>query len=408
MNKPQPSMSDNPAPAELRANRAPVVLQVLPAMTTGGVERGTVQIAAALTAAGGTALVASAGGPLLHELQRTGATHIELPLESKNPLAIRKNADRLAQIIEQRRVDIVHARSRAPAWSAWKAARRTGRPFVTTYHGAYNAGNPLKRWYNSIMVRGDRVIAISDFIARHIRHVYPYSVERVRLINRGVDLATFDPAKVTSARIVQISERLKLPDGVPVVLMPGRLTRWKGQTVFIEALARLGPRGQRPPFCAIIIGSDQGRTGYRQKLERMLRAHDLQDVVWLADHTSDMPAALMCADVVVSASTDPEAFGRVLAEAGAMGRPAIGSDHGGSQSTVIAGETGWLTPPGDPDALAEAIREAIALTPEERERLAARAMAHVRANFSLGEMSRRTLAVYQELMAAQAAGDNAP
>ncbi|MDJ0948800.1 MAG: glycosyltransferase family 4 protein [Alphaproteobacteria bacterium] len=403
MSKAQAQDSDNQATPAGR----PVVLQVLPALTTGGVERGTVQIAAAITAAGGTALVASSGGPLAHELRRAGATHLDLPLASKNPVTMRRNTDRLVDIIRAHGVEIVHARSRAPAWSAHAAARRTGVPFVTTFHGTYNAGNALKRRYNSVMLRGDRVIAISEFIAEHIETNYEIDPARLRIINRGVDLRIFDPARVTAARLIQMAERLKLPDGVPVVLMPGRLTRWKGQAVLIEALAQLGPRGQRPEVCAVILGSDQGRKGYRSELEQLVRARDLEDVVWFADHVDDMPAAMMCADVVVSASTDPEAFGRVLVEAGAMGRPVIASDHGGAQNTVIPDATGWLTPPGDAAALADAIRTAIALSPDARERMAGRAMAYVRENFSLEDMCRKTLAVYRELIGETAVAEHA-
>lgn len=393
MNKPQPGNGDNLA-ATTR-NRGLVVLQVLPALTTGGAERGTVQIAAALTAAGGTALVASAGGPLLHELERARATHIPLPLDKKNPFVIRANGARLARIIEKHNVDIIHVRSRAPAWSAVRAARLTGRPLVTTFHGTYNAGNPLKRRYNAVMVRGDGVIAISDFIAQHITANYDVDPTRLRVINRGVDLKLFDQMKVSSARIIQIAERLRLPDGAPVVLLPGRLTRWKGQIVFIEALAKLG----REDICAVIMGDDQGRHGYRNALMNLVRARGLESVVRFADHTNDMPAALMIADVVVSASTDPEAFGRVLAEAQAMGRPVIGSDHGGARGTVLPGKTGWLTPPGDAEALAAAIDKAVSLDAGARQAMAAAATAHARANFSLAVMCEKTLALYDELLA---------
>ncbi len=373
----------------------PVVLQVLPALGQGGAERGCVDVAAAIAEAGGEALVASAGGPLERELQRAGVRHVTLPLDSKNPFVMRANVGRLVSLIERAHVDIVHARSRAPAWSALAAARRTGRTFLTTFHGTYNEHGYLKHLYNSVMAKGDLVIAISRHIAELIPQRYGIDPARVRLIPRGIDLALFDPASISPSRLVQLTEAWRLVDGMPVVMLPGRLTRWKGQTVLIEALARLGRRDIR----CLVVGSDEGRRGYRRELEALIAARGLGGIVQIVEHCRDMPAAYMLADVVVSASTDPEAFGRVAVEAQAMGRPVIASDHGGSSETVLEGGTGWLVPPGDPATLAAALDEALALDAEAREALAAAAMAHARANFSKDAMCARTLAVYDELMA---------
>lgn len=185
----------------------PVILQVLPALETGGVERGTVDIAGAIVEAGGTALVASTGGGMLHALQRMGARHIELPLASKNPVTIRRNVARLASVIESFGVDLVHARSRAPAWSALWAARRTGRPFVTTFHAPYSLNLPFKKLYNSVMARGARVICISHFIRQHVQQTYNVPADRLRLVHRGVDLEVFDPARVSPERVIQLAQR---------------------------------------------------------------------------------------------------------------------------------------------------------------------------------------------------------
>ncbi len=383
-------------------SRPPTVLQVLPALETGGVERGAVDVAAAIAAAGWRALVASSGGAMVRELARAGAEHFTLPLERKSPLALRANVAPLAALIESEGVDLVHARSRAPAWSAYYAARRTGRPFVTTFHGAYNFGNRLKRWYNSVMARGDRVIAVSDFIADHVRDNYRVGDERLRVVPRGIDVNAFDPARVSSDRIVQLAGKWRLPDGAPVVMLPGRLTRWKGQTVLIDALTVLG----RHDVCCLLVGDDQGRRGYRKELEQRIRARGLEGVVHIVGRCDDMPAAYMLADVVVSASLDPEAFGRVAVEAQAMGRPTIVTDHGASRETVLAGETGWLTPPANASALARALEEALALDAAARETLAARAMPRVRAGFSKQAMCDRTLAVYRELLS-ESAGSGA-
>jgi glycosyltransferase involved in cell wall biosynthesis len=306
-----------------------------------------------------------------------------------------RNIRRLQAIIEKHDIDIVHARSRAPAWSAYIAARRTGRPFVTTFHGTYGAQNALKRWYNRVMTKGVRTIAISEFIANHVRSTYGIDPAKVVVIHRGVDLSIFDPQAVAPGRFIPTAEKWRLPDGIPVVMLPGRLTRWKGQQVFIEAIARLG----RKDICAVMLGSDQGRTAYREELEDQIRDRDLGGVVRLVEETPDMPATLMLADVVVSASTDPEAFGRVIAEAGAMGRPVIATDHGGAQEQVIEDETGWLVPPGDPDALAAAIDRAVSLDKAKRDRMSAAATQHVRAKFSKTAMCAATLALYREVAA---------
>ena len=260
--------------------RRPIVLQVLPALNTGGTERGAVDVAQALVEAGGTALVASSGGRMVHELKRVGATHLTLPVHSKNPLVMFLNANRLARLAVRHDVDIIHARSRAPAWSALRAARRAGRHFITTFHGTYASGGGLKRRYNSIMTRGERVIAISAFIADHLREVYGVESERVRVIHRGVDLDVFDPAKVDPERLVRLASEWRLPDGVPVIMLPGRLARWKGQRVLIEALARLG----RQDLCCLLVGSDQGRPRRRRELERLATGHGLASVVRLVGH----------------------------------------------------------------------------------------------------------------------------
>ena len=372
---------------------------MLPALVTGGVERGTVDVAKAIVAAGGRALVASSGGPMEHELNRHGAEHFTLPLESKNPLVIRSNIERLTELIHKEEVNIVHARSRAPAWSAWYASQRTGVSFVTTFHGTYSHGNALKRQYNGVMTKGERVIAISDFIAGHIRKVYGVPISRIRVIPRGVDIQRFNQENVSAERVVDQAEKWRLPDGMPVVMLPGRLTRWKGQTVFIEAIEKLG----RSDVQCLIVGDDQGRFEYRQELEKEIAQRGLSHVLHVIEHCDDMPAAYLLTDVVVSASTEPEAFGRVMAEAQALGRPVIATDHGGARETVIEGETGWLSPPNDPQALADALNKVLNLAPEQREALAQRSIDHIRRNFSNDVMCRHTLDVYDELLTQETA-----
>ncbi|MDQ2106445.1 glycosyltransferase family 4 protein [Azospirillum isscasi] len=385
----------NPASAFTAGGRRPVVLQVLPALVTGGAERGCIDVALTLAQAGALPLVASEGGPMAAELDRAGIRHITLPLASKNPLVIRRNARKLEAIIRENGVDIVHARSRAPAWSAWLACRATGARYMTTFHAPYNYKNGLKRWYNSVMARGERIIAISDFIRRHILDNYAVDPAVIRTIHRGIDPMAFAPERVSSARMIQLAQKWRLPDDKPVILLPGRLTRWKGQTVLIDALAKLG----RKDVCALLVGSDQGRAGYRQELEEQVRRAGLEGVVKMTDHCNDMAAAYRLSTVVVSASQEPEAFGRVIVEAQAMGRPVIVSAIGAYQETVVPGETAWVVPPADPDALAKALDEALSLTPEQRDAIGARARAFVAERYTKQRMCADTLAVYAELLA---------
>ncbi|MFZ3234835.1 MAG: glycosyltransferase [Stellaceae bacterium] len=377
----------------LSEGRPPAVLQVIPRLVSGGAERGTVELAAALTAAGWTAFVASAGGPMEHAVTRDGGTHLTLPLASKNPLVMRRNATALAREIRRLEIDVVHARSRAPAWSALAAARATGRHFVTTFHNAYGVGSRLKHRYNAVMAQGERVIAISDFVAEHAARVYGVGADRLRTIARGVDLAVFDPRQVTGARMAALAHQWRVPDGMPVAMLPGRLTRWKGGLDFVAAIAALG---RRDLFC-LIVGAEQ-RPGFRGELEAAVARHRLDGLFRIVEDCPDMPAAYMLADVVVSASTDPEGFGRVIVEAQAMGRPVVATDHGGARETIVPGVTGWLVPPRAPAALAEAIGAALALAPAERSLLARRATEHVAAHFTREEMCAKTIAVYEELL----------
>lgn len=389
----QPMGNDDSIAAPPKEGRPPAVLQVVPSLVSGGVERGTVDLAGALVAAGWTAYVASSGGPMERLLARAGAHHLKLPLASKNPLVMRRNASALIDIVRHHKIDVVHARSRAPAWSAWSAARATRRRFVTTFHNAYDIDLPLKRWYNSVMARGERVIAISQFVGEHVAAVYGVAPERLRVIPRGVDLAAFDPDRVRGERVAGLAQQWRVPEDVKVVMLPGRLTRWKGGLDFIAAIARLGRRD----LCCLLVGAEQ-RPGFRRELEAAIERLGLVGMFRIVEDCNDMPAAYMLSDVVVSASTDPEGFGRVIVEAQAMGRPVVATDHGGARETILPGVTGWLAAPGDPAALSAAIGEALALDTGELSALARRAIAHVASGYTREAMCARTIDVYEELL----------
>ena len=373
----------------------PTVLQVLPRLGGGGgVERGTLDISRALAGAGWRSIIASGDETDQAAAAKAGACHAALPVAHGNPVQAPGAIRRLARLIAEEEVDLVHARSRWPAWLSYGAARRAGRPFVTTFHGSYSTNWPGKRRYNAIMTRGDRVIAVSAFIARHIVETYAVEPGRIRTIPRGVDLSAFDPARVEDGRIAALRDAWRLPTGRPVVMLPGRLTALKGHLALLDALARV-----ETSVCCVLVGdSDPGHAGYRARIEQRIEALGSAHTVLQAGPCLDMPAAYMLADLVISPSLRPEAFGRVPAEAQAMGRPVIAFAHGGALETVRDGETGWLLPPGDTGALANAIREALRASPAERARMAAAGQAHVRRNFRLEGMCSATLDVYRELL----------
>lgn len=373
-----------------------------PALDAGGVERTTIEMAEALTRNGGRAIVASRGGRLEGELKAVGGELAQLPMDTKNPLEMYANIGRLVALGRVNGVQIVHARSRAPAWSAMLAARRLRVPFVTTYHGVYNAKSPLKRFYNSIMARGDLVIANSDFTRAHVIAEHGVAPERVISIPRGVDLAKFDPSVVDIARVAQMRALWGLApeDARPVVLLPGRLTQWKGQTVLVEAAALM--ETERPGGAVYVLAGDsQGRQQYVADLQELAAKRGIADAVKIVGHLVDMPAALKAATVAVFPSTDAEAFGRAAVEAQAMGVPVVASNLGGLAETIVDGDSGFLVPAGDPQRLAYAVDRVLALSPEQRKNMGARGATRVRARYSVEALQTATLAVYERLLKGQ-------
>ncbi len=373
----------------------PVILQVLPRLVSGGVERGTVEITSAIRAAGMKPIVASAGGQLIPHITHAGGEHVTLPLDRKNPLIIRKNAWHLYRLIKEHNVSIIHARSRAPAWAAYYAAKWAHIPFMTTFHGMYGLESNLKKRYNSVMVKGARVIAVSNFVREHIIANYEIDPAIIRTIPRGVDFALFDESRLVPDRILQLTKAWNLYDNfAPVIFCPGRITRIKGQHVLIEALAKLG----NEPFLCIIAGSDQGHEDYRDELLDLIRAKGLEGKVRIAAPTNFMAEAYTLASLVVVPSSQPESFGRVAIEAQAMGRLVVATDHGGARETIVPNETGYLVPPDNADMMAEAIRYALGRDERIAKAMGDFARRHVRANFSSERMKADTVAVYRELL----------
>ncbi|MEJ0062986.1 MAG: glycosyltransferase family 4 protein [Alphaproteobacteria bacterium] len=376
------------------------ILQIIPSLVTGGAEQAVIDVNAALTRAGAGSFVASSGGPLVAAVEAEGGVHYTLPLASKNPMQILSNASRIADIARAQNIDVIHARSRAPAWSAYFASRMTGCKFVTTFHAAYKFKSAAKKIYNSVMAKGAVVIAISEFLALHIRDNYRVPEARIVVIQRGIDLTRFRRDKVLSERVRSLRASWEAEPDQRIILMPARLSRIKGHMVLIEALHNVTLRDPGSNFLAVIIGDDQGRNAYVQEIIEAIKTCRLEARVKLAGHCHDMPAAYAAADLVIAPSLVPEGFGRIPVEAQAMGVPVIASDLGGFRETMIPGETGYLVAVGDSAALAAKIQQALALSPEERLKMGERGIAHVRARFDKHKMAADTLDVYRRVIAA--------
>jgi len=387
-----------PSPSHPLSGRT--ILQIIPELEAGGAERTAVDIAAGLVAVGARALVATEGGRLVGELQAKGGVWAAFPAATKNPAKMLLNVRRLARLCVKERVALVHARSRAPAWVALGAARSLNLPFVTTFHGSYAGRSSIKLRYNSVMTRGDVVIANSHYTADLIRSLYPEAQDRIRIIHRGTELSVFSPAVVAPERVQALRRSWGVAPHERVVLLAARLTGWKGQKVLIEAAAKLKQSGV-DDLAFVLAGDPQGRDGYVRDLDAMIASLGLQGVVRRVGHCTDMPAAFLAASVVTVPSTEPEAFGRSAVEAQAMGTPVVTSDLGAVPETVLSPpqappweRTGWRVPAGDAAALAEAVGTALSLGASARESLALRARTHVERHFSLERMVSDTLDAY--------------
>lgn len=380
------------------------ILQIIPELGAGGAERTAVDVAAGLAKVGARALVATEGGRLVGELQAKGGIWAPFPAGTKNPLAMLLNVRRLARLCLDEGVALIHARSRAPAWVALGAARALELPFVTTYHGSYAGRSSVKVLYNSVMARGDSVIANSHYTAGLVRAAYPQATDRIRVIHRGTDFGRFSPSAVAPERVDALRKAWGVAPHERLVLLAARLTGWKGQKVLIEAAAKLKGDGLRD-VAFVLAGDAQGRDSYVKELDRLIAASRLEGVVRRVGHCTDMPAAFLAASVVTVPSTEPEAFGRSAVEAQAMGAPVVVSDLGAVPETVLTPpevpaqeRTGWRVPAGDAAALAEAIAAALAMGASAREAMSTRARLHVERHFSLERMVEDTLDVYAGLI----------
>lgn len=372
------------------------LLQITPALDIGGVETLTVEMATAVAAAGARSLVASRGGQLEGELARGGAELIRLPLERRDPVSLAANAVRLAALIRGEGVSLAHVRSRAPAFSAIWAARRAGVPVVSSYHGIHAAHTPLKRWYNGIMTRTDAVIVNSAFTRDHVLAQHPVAAGKLALIPEGVDVAAFDRVSVAAERVRRTRAAWGVSSGGRVILVAARLVGWKGHRVVIAALAASAAREKAR---LVFIGGGETEPYAAELTAEAARAGVALNVVGPSD---DMPAAYLAADVVAAPSTEPESFGRTVAEAAAMGAVVLASDLGGPAETILDGVTGFLVPAGDVTAWSAALDRALAMTAEERAAMGAAARARIAAGYSTGRMCEATFALYRRLSESRA------
>ena len=373
----------------------PTILQILPRLNSGGVERGTIEIAKAITSKGYNSIVVSQGGNLVPLLTKSGSMHIELNAASKNPFTIYKNARRLKKIINDYNVDIVHARSRAPAWSAYLATRNSNANFITTFHGVYSGQSYLKKRYNSVMLRGKKIITVSNFISKHIEENYNFvNTNQISCIHRGVDINHFNKKTVRIDKIQEYINRWNIPDDKRIILMPARITEWKGHEFLLNGLSKLN----RDDYHCLMVGDPGKHKNYRNRVESLITSLGLQDKVMIMNSISDIENLYQISSIVVSASLRPEAFGRNIVEAGAMGKIVIATNHGGAMETVIDGKTGFLVKAGDSKALAEKINHVLDLPEKKRSTIEENAKKHIVNNFSITRMQQRTIDLYNSLL----------
>jgi glycosyltransferase involved in cell wall biosynthesis len=377
------------------------VLQVIPKLGYGGAETGCYDLAHYLPENNCSSYIVTSGGELLKFIDRKKVKVIKLPVHSKNPFLMLFNSIALIFIILLNNISIVHARSRAPAWSCLFATKITRRKFVTTFHGTYNFKNSIKKFYNSVMVRSDLIIAGSNFIFSHINQNYPKYLDlkkRFLVIFRGINVDYFDSSTTLDSEESRLISDWEVDKNKKIILMPGRLTAWKGQETFIEALNLVNKELGYDSFNAVILGSDQGRDIYTKKIKRLAEQYRLTSQLKFIEHCKNMPLAYKISDIVVSASVEPEAFGRVAVEAQSMEKPIIASDIGGSNETISDNVTGFLFESGNAEALSKKIVEALQLDESRLKSIGIEGRKNIIKKFNVEKMCFSTYSEYKKLL----------
>ncbi|GIR46439.1 MAG: glycosyl transferase [Alphaproteobacteria bacterium] len=369
------------------------VMQVLPHLNSGGLVSGAVEIAKELVNSNFKSLVVSSGGYKENEILRNNSILEKLPVHSKNIFTIFRNKKKLIDLAIKYNIHLIHARSRAPAWSAYFAAKELNLPFVTTFHGTYGTENFFKKKYNSIMLKGNAIIAISKFIKQHIQDEYGIT-KNLHVIPRGVNTNIFSPKQVSSARLINAAKKIKVEGNDQIILLPGRLTNWKGHKLALKAISRLKVKN----FKLVFIGDLQGRVKYKNELINLATTLNIANKVIFINHTRDLPSYLMLSDLVLSCSTKPEAFGRTVLEAQAMGKPVIAFNHGGSVELINDNENGTLCKVADINDLAINIEKVLQLSIYKRKVLSKKSISNVNKKYLTKFMCKKTLNLYIKLI----------
>ena len=377
-----------------------VILQIIPSLESGGVERGTIDIAKSLKKQNFSPIVISSGGVLTYDLKEAKITHFELDVKSKNPFTIFLNIKKIAEIIDEYKVDLVHVRSRAPMWSAYYACKKTKTKLVSTIHGTYSLdflflkNFSLKKIYNSIMFKADSIIVVSNYIKNYLLRNYQGNfADQIQTIQRGVDLQYFNRDKVSKNRIIDLIKKWNLPEDKKMIIMPARFTSWKGHEFLIEALAKV-----KNDFFCVMVGSDHGHKNYRKKIEQKIIKENLAGKIRIVGACRDMPATYQLAHFVVAPSVRPEAFGRVAIEAQASAKIIVATKIGGALETIIDEQTGFLVEPFDTESLAKAIDKILLMSKEETKKLGVAGRKNVEDNFSNDLMCQKTIEVYTKTL----------
>lgn len=368
------------------------ILQVVPALVSGGIERGTLEIAKTLAQNGYKSIVLSSGGPLVDQLVENGSIHIKHDVASKNPIRIWKNARKIADIVREHNVDIIHARSRAPAWSCGLAAKSTGTKFITTFHGIYNFNNIIKKRYNSIMTDGDVVIAVSDFVKKHVIDNYHVDESKVNVIHRGVNHREFSLDNLEEKKLISLREKYKVPQNTPVLLLPARFTNWKGHMQLLSALELMKEQN----FYCILAGDLARHPNFVERVKDRIFSNKMQAKIQIFGNEPDIKSLYGIADIVLSTSIEPEAFGRTIIEAQAMERLVIASGIGGAAETIENGVTGFHYNPEDPEELAKLIQQSIEIIGTDKAKeITNKARESAIGKFSLDNMLSKVLKLYE-------------
>ena len=370
------------------------IAQILPALNTGGVERGVIEVSKSLVDNNFKSIVISSGGHMETQLRRTGSIHYTLDVNSKNPMKWRKIRKKLKFILEKEKVDLIHFCSRAPAWIGFPLGIILDIPVITSVHMRFRKSNYFKKIYNSILTRGDAIIAISNHIEMSIKSIFPKVSNKIKLIHRGVDLNLFDANKIKPARIIAQSKLIGIKDSIPVIVMAARPALWKGYLVLFEALSKV-----KNNFQCVLIGAADGNQKFQQQLINRIIKFNLEGKIKLVKSSRDIQAAMILGDIVVMPSVTPEPFGRIIVEAQALGKIPIAFDHGGASETIIDGKTGFLAAANNASSLAEKISFALSLKDSKRQKMGEYSKKFVSKNFSHDRMCNLTISLYKQCLA---------